>query len=130
MGIRVFCRYCETSDSGFPLAGQEAGHTLRRVLAYHHFAGASEGRVDKAARLIEAAGGAGRLPSRILNRATPLHKVGRVGRVALEIAVHDEHERRLLSMEVAELEVHWRREEELARIMDGELTFLAGSTSR
>jgi len=86
--------------------------------------------VDKAARLIEAAGGAGRLPSRILNRATPLHKVGRVGRVALEIAVHDEHERRLLSLEVAELDVHWRREEELARIMDGELTFLAGSTSR
>ena len=130
VGVRIFCRHCEASDSGFLLAGQEAGHTLRRVLTYHHFAGASEGRVDKAARLIDAAGGTGRLPSRILNKATPLHKVGRVGRVALEIAVHEDHERRLLSMEVAELEAHWRREEELAQIMDGELTFFAGSTSR
>lgn len=130
VGIRVFCPYCEETGGGFPLRGREANHTLRRVLAHHHFAGASEGRVDKAARLIEAAGGADRLPSRILKQPTPLHQVGRVGRVALEIAVHEEHERRLLSMEVAELEAHWRREEELARIMDGELTFLPGGVQR
>jgi len=128
VGIRVFCPYCGARDGGFRLRGREAGRTLRRILAHRHFAGASEGRVDKAARLIEAAGGPGRLPSRILSKETPLHQVGRVGRVALEIAVHEEHERRLLSMELAELEANWRREEELARIMDGELTFLAGST--
>jgi len=57
-------------------------------------------------------------------RYATVDDVGRVGRVALEIAVHEENEARLLSMEVAELEAHWRREEELARIMDGELTFL------
>ena len=72
------------------------------------------------------AGGPERLPSRILSRPKQLDQVGRVGRVALEIAVHEEHESRLLSMEVAELEAHWRREEELARIMDGELTILPG----
>lgn len=124
--VRVFCRHCEMPGGGFLIRGHEADRTLRRVLAYHHFAGASEGRVDRAARLIEVAGGTRRLPSRILRRATPLHRVGGVGRVALEIAVHEERERRLLSMEVAELEAHWRREEELARIMDGELTFLPG----
>ena len=126
VGIRVVCPYCGVTKGGLLLRGQEANRTLRRVLAYRHFAGASEGRVDKAARLIEAAGGPGRLPSRILKSATPLYDVGRIGRVALEIAIHEEHERRLLSMEIAELEAHWRREEELARIMDGELTFLPG----
>ena len=109
-------------ERGFRLRGQEANRTLRKLLAYHHFSGASAKRVDKAARLIEGAGGPARLPSRILRKPTLLDEVGRVGRVALEIAIHEEHEARLLSMEVAELEAHWRREEELARIMDGELT--------
>lgn len=130
VAIRVVCPCCGETGGGFPIGGQDANRTLRRILAHHHFAGASEGRVDKAARLIEAAGGTGKLPSRILRHATPLHRVGRVGRVALEIAVHEEHERRLLSMAVAELEAHWRKEEELARIMDGELTFVAGGGRR
>ena len=124
--VLVYCPFCGGDEErGFRLRGQEANRTVRKLLAYHHFAGASEKRVDKAARLIEAAGGPARLPSRILRKPTLLDDVGRVGRVALEIAVHEEHEARLLSMEVAELEAHWRREEELARIMDGELTFLS-----
>lgn len=125
--VLVFCPVCGADDErGLQLRGQEANRAVRKILAYHHFAGASEGRVDRAARLIEAAGGPERLPSRILSRPKQLDQVGRVGRVALEIAVHEEHESRLLSMEVAELEAHWRREEELARIMDGELTILPG----
>lgn len=125
--VLVFCPFCGGGrERGLHLHGQEANRTLRKLLAYHHFAGASESRVDKAARLIEGAGGPARLPSRILSRPKQLDQVGRVGRVALEIAVHEEHEARLLSMEVAELETHWRREEELARIMDGELSFLPG----
>lgn len=125
--VLVFCPICGADDErGLQLRGQEANRAVRKILAYHHFAGASAGRVDRAARLIEAAGGPERLPSRILSRPKQLDQVGRVGRVALEIAVHEEHESRLLSMEVAELEAHWRREEELARIMDGELTFLPG----
>ena len=108
--ILVFCPFCGGDEErGFRLRGQEANRTLRKLLAYHHFAGASEKRVDKAARLIEGAGGSARLPSRILRKPTLLDEVGRVGRVALEIAVHEEHEARLLSMEVAELEAHWRR---------------------
>lgn len=121
--IHVFCPVCEGhDDGGLRLRGHEANRTLRGLLAYHHFAGASEQRVDKAARLIEAVGGPERLPSRILRKPKQLDQVGGVGRVALEIAVHERHEARLLAMEVAEIEAHWRREEELARITDGELT--------
>lgn len=122
-GLTVSCPICDGSrDSGLPLAGAEAERTLRRVLAYHHFAGASDRRVENAVGLIEASGGPERLPSRILKRNRAFAEVGRIGRVAIEIALHQESERRLLAMELAELEAHWRREEELAAIMDGELT--------
>lgn len=121
--LTIRCHACESMrGSGHSIAGQEAGRTLRKVLGYHHFAGASEKRLEHAVGLIEASGGPERLPSRILKRERRLGDVGRVGRVALEIAVHEETEKRLLAMEVAELEAHWRREEELACIMDGELT--------
>jgi hypothetical protein len=45
----------------------------------------------------------------------------RTGGIALEIAVNDVNEQ-LLELELAELEAHWRREEGLASIIDGELT--------
>ncbi|HUF75000.1 MAG TPA: hypothetical protein VMM35_01920, partial [Longimicrobiales bacterium] len=43
-------------DGGLHLRGEDSDRTLRRVLAYHHFAGASERRVTSAARLIQEAG--------------------------------------------------------------------------
>ena len=46
----------------------------------------------------------------------------RTGTIALEIAAGEDAERRLLELEVASLEAHWKREEELAAIIDGELT--------
>jgi hypothetical protein len=45
-----------------------------------------------------------------------------VGLLALEIAVSESEERRLLELRAMELEAHWRVEEELAEIVDGELT--------
>lgn len=123
-GVVLSCDRCAGSSggTGLVLSGQEANRTLRRVLAYHHFAGASEKRVRGAARLIEVTGGPRALPARILGDRRALGDVGNLGRVALEIAVHEERERRLLTMRVAELEAHWRREEELAEITDGLLT--------
>ena len=123
-GVVLSCDRCAGSSdgAGLTLGGQEANRTLRRVLAYHHFAGASERRVKGAARLIEVTGGPRALPARILGDRRALGDVGKLGRVALEIAVHEEREQRLLSMRVAELEAHWRREEELAEITDGLLT--------
>ena len=40
----------------------------------------------------------------------------------MEIAANESSEQRLLEMELNELEAHWETEEELAAIIDGELT--------
>jgi hypothetical protein len=42
--------------------------------------------------------------------------------IALEIALNDENERQLLELELEALESRWREEEELAAIVDRELT--------
>ena len=46
----------------------------------------------------------------------------RTDAIALEIAVNDSVERTMLEIELRDLEAHWRAEEELAAIVDGELT--------
>lgn len=120
MKASVPCPWC--GEPWVELRGRESVAMLRRVLAYHHFSGARERRIKGATKLVEAVGGAERLPSRILPGGKTLHGMGRTGAVALEIALHEEQEKRLLRMEVAELEDRWRREEELAEIIDGELT--------
>lgn len=43
-------------------------------------------------------------------------------RLALEIAVNETNERELLALELRELERRWRGEEEIAAIVDRELT--------
>ncbi|MGD8319420.1 MAG: hypothetical protein PVJ02_03165 [Gemmatimonadota bacterium] len=109
-------------DGGLHLVGQEADRTLRRTLAYHHFAGASERRVVSAARLIQEAGTPQDLTRIVVKDGRRLGDLQRTGAVALEIAANETAEQHLLELELAELEAHWRREEELAAIVDGELT--------
>jgi hypothetical protein len=71
--------------------------------------------------------------------ASPRHarRIGRVAaiakfplevRLALEMAAHEEHERRALEGELALLEAAWREAEEVARIADD--MFLPESTTR
>ncbi len=109
-------------DAGLHLGGEEAARTMRRVLAYHHFAGASERRVRTATRLIQEAGSTEDLARIVVRDGKRLGDLGRTGGIALEIAANESTEQRLLELEVAELEACWRREEELAAIIDGELT--------
>ena len=109
-------------DGGLHLRGEQADRTLRRVLAYHHFAGASERRVVSAARLIQEAGSPQDLARIVVKDGRRLGDLQRTGGIALEIAVNEASEQHLLELELAELEAHWRREEELASIVDGELT--------
>jgi hypothetical protein len=109
-------------DAGLRLSGAEADRTVRRVLAYHHFAGASERRVRTASRLIQEAGSTQDLARIVVKDGKRLGDLGRTGGIALEIAANESNEQRLLELELAELEAHWRREEELASIIDGELT--------
>ncbi|MBX6364442.1 MAG: hypothetical protein IRZ00_11290 [Gemmatimonadetes bacterium] len=110
---------------GFILHGAEAEHVLRRVLAYHNYRGGRETQVREATRLIEEAGSAAAL-SRLVSRAGRLSALGSTEAIAFEIAVNEERERQLLELELAELEARWREEEELAAIVDGELTWVPG----
>jgi len=117
------CPRCSTfAEGGLRLRADEADRTLRRVLAYHHFAGASERRVASAARLIEEAGSPQDLTRIVVKDGRKLGELQRTGGIALEIAVNEAKEQHLLELELAELEAHWKREEELAAIVDGELT--------
>jgi hypothetical protein len=117
------CPACgETRDGGFRPGRETGERILRRVLAHRHFSGASEGRVRSATRLIEEAGTPASLSRLLVGEGRRLTDLQRTGAVALEIAANESAEQRLLEMEVAELEAVWRREEELAAIMDGELT--------
>jgi hypothetical protein len=92
------------------------------VLAYHHFEGASERTVTSATRLIQEAGSPTDLTRILLKDGKRLGDLGRTGGIALEIAANENSEQRLLELELSELEVHWEQEEELAAIIDGELT--------
>lgn len=117
------CPRCgEYRDAGLRLKGQDAERALRRVLAYHHFAGASERRVVAATRLIQEAGSPQDLARIVVKDGRRLGDLQRTGGIALEIAANEASEQHLLELELAELEAHWRREEELASIIDGELT--------
>jgi hypothetical protein len=121
--VAARCPRCGSyRDGGLHLRGEQAERTLRRVLAYHHFAGASERRVMSAARLIQEAGSPQDLTRIVVKDGRRLGDLQRTGGIALEIAVNEATEQRLLELELAELEAHWRREEELAAIIDGELT--------
>ena len=122
-GLAYRCPNCgHFREGGLQLRGGEADRTLRRALAYHHFTGASEHRVVSATRLIQEAGSPQDL-ARILTRdGRRLGDLQRTGAIALEIAANESVEQHLLELELAQLEAHWRREEELASIVDGELT--------
>lgn len=109
-------------EGGYRLEGVEADHVVRRVLAYHHYSGASENRIREATRLIEAAGSPTELKRQVAQRPVGLGRLDRTAAIALEIAASDDAERRLLELELEDLEARWREEEELAGIIDGELT--------
>ncbi len=117
------CPQCgDHREGGLHLQGRVAEHTLRRVLAYHHFEGAPERTVKSATRLIEEAGSPSDLTRILLRDGKRLGDLGRTGGIALEIAANENSEQRLLELELNELEAHWEQEEELAAIIDGELT--------
>jgi hypothetical protein len=123
--IEVVCRcpVCgEYKDGGLHLQGADADRTLRRVLAYHHFAGASERRVVSAAKLIQEAGSPQDLTRIVVKDGRRIGDLQRTGAIALEIAANEAAEAQLLELELAQLEMHWKQEEELAAIIDGELT--------
>jgi hypothetical protein len=119
------CKFGERPGH-FRLDGLAGQHTLRRVLAWRHYQGASENRIRDATAVIQAAGSADHLSRSLADRALTIERLDakryRTDSIALEIALNDEVERRLLEAELEELERRWQEEEALAAIVDGELT--------
>lgn len=124
LGLGVPCQRCDpwTPEKVYTLHGDAAENALRRILAYQNIAGASEGRIADATRAIEHAGSAGAFALDVTRRRQTLWRMGSLGTLALEIALSESAERRMLDLEARSLEWMWKREEELASIMDGELT--------
>lgn len=124
VAVGVPCPRCDpwNPEKVYLLRGAEAENTLRRVLAYQHISGASKKTVRDAARVIEDQGSAGAYARAVGREGTSLWRLGSVRSIALEIALNESVEERLLKLEVRALEAIWRREEEMARIMDEELT--------
>jgi len=123
LAVTQRCPVCgDLNEGGLQLEGKEGEHATRRLLAYHHHAGATESRVRSATRLIQEAGSPHDLTRVVIKEGRRLGDLQRTGAIALEIAANEAVEQRLLELELSELEAHWAEEEELASIIDGELT--------
>ncbi len=124
LGVGIPCQRCDpwTPEKVYELHGDVAENTLRRLLAYQNIGGASESRITDAARAIEEAGSAGEFALDVTSQRASLWKMGATGTIGLEIALNESVEKRMLDLEVRAIEFMWKREEELAQIIDQELT--------
>ena len=100
------------------ITGVPAEHTLRRGLAFTNYEGGSESEVRAAMDLVDSVPAAEALVRDAADRRTGLGSLGRTGALALEVALSAEVERRLLEMELRELERRWKEEEVIASIAD------------
>lgn len=121
--LRGYCRSCGARpDAVFTVPDRFAGQVLRRSLAWRNFAGVSDGVLDSAVRDIETEASASEFLRRLARGGTNLRSLSNESAIAFEIAVNEARERELLALELEQLEARWREEEEIASIVDGELT--------
>ncbi len=125
IAVGVPCDRCDpwTPDKVYTIDGEAAETLIRRVLAYQQIDGADDAALDDAADAIRAAGSADAFIDEAARRRGSLWRLGPMRRLALEIAMNRSAEARDLDGEVRELEARWQREEEVARIVDEELSF-------
>jgi hypothetical protein len=109
-------------EHGHLIAGVAAEHLLRRLLAHANFAGGTAAMVREAMDLVEQYPTTDDLLRQVCQRGYSLGALTVQRTFALEIAANAEVERRLLELELEELESRWREEEEIAAIADGILT--------
>lgn len=123
--VGVPCTRCDpwTPRNVFDVSGAEAELVLRRVLAYQHVAGACESRVREATSLIEGSGSSARLLRELADGRNSLWRLGPLRSLALDMALNDLAERRQLVLWLKGIEAEWRDEDELATIVDGELSW-------
>ena len=111
--------------SGYALCGDDAPRGLGRGLAYLNATGASRRGADDATALLAGAGGADSFLRRAAGARLPVRgpqdaarRARRAHALALEMALHEETERRAMDGELALLESAWRQAEEIAAIAD------------
>ncbi|MCI0434160.1 MAG: hypothetical protein L0271_11070 [Gemmatimonadetes bacterium] len=126
IAVGVPCDRCDpwTPDKVYRIEGDDAETLLRRVLAYQQIDGANDNALDDAADAIRSAGSAEQFILQSARRRGSLWRLGPMRRLALEIAMNRAAEARVLGGELRELESRWAEEEEIARIVDEELSFL------
>jgi hypothetical protein len=102
------------------LTGSEAIDLLRRVMPRINRAGGRRVTVEGAVRLLESHGDANAtFKSALLARVDPhLGALPAELRLALEMAAHEDLERRAMEGELAQLEASWKEAEEIAAIAD------------
>ena len=127
VSVQVPCPRCDpwTPKNVYSIEGPESENVLRRVLAYQHIMGAPEVTIRDAARAIEEAGGTDPqgLEKLVSSQGQKsLWGMGKTHSIALEIAINESVEHRMMAEELKALEFMWKREEDLARIIDEELT--------
>jgi len=120
--VRPCPRCRDEADGGLHLEGTSAEFVLRRVLAHQHDRGTPTGHLRAAAHLIELGGGPAGLSSILAKYGRYLGDLPLTSSVALRVLANDAYEERLLGLEAASVERQWEREEELASIIDGDLT--------
>ena len=112
-------RVVTESDAGrAELTGAAAQSLASVACARSNQIGASASYVRSAVESLERSGG----PAAVLDsacRAEWLTRIRYVDRLALEMALHEEQERRAMEGELRTLEAAWREAEEIAAIADG-----------
>ena len=117
------CPRCrDVEKGGLHFGGREAELTLSRVMAFEHLTAASMEQVRAAAKIIEDAGGASTLVGILTKHGRTLGDLPPIGSMALEITAIEARERRDMRLELAELKFQWKQEEELAALVDEDLT--------
>jgi len=120
VALRVPCLGCDRWS--LRLERLEAQHVMQRALAYHHFFGAPTRRVQEAFDLIEKAGSAQDFLVNVARERRRLREFAQAELVAVEVAISDAVEAQRAGMSLDEHRAAWVQEEELARIIDHELT--------
>lgn len=113
--VRVPCQRCEGPEGWYLISRDEGENMLRRILAYENLAGATDAELRSAMQLIRAGGLDGSDP-------LSLDQAERTKLIAVELLLSDRLEARALGLELADVERRWRSEEDVAAIIDRELT--------
>jgi hypothetical protein len=109
-------------NKALQLTGADAERAAGYVLPAINWAGAEKSEVQRAVELIESSRKApGEFLYDVAERtglARKLQDLPNASRLALEMATHEESERRAMEGELALLEAAWRQAEEIANIAD------------